>query len=398
MTLRGIVVTLIGAFITVLALGTEIREFYIMALCICGLVLYSFLSIVLASITLNVKSTVNKSAATREENIEYILRFSGFILLPVAGYLSVKAADVETKQKNRLKHTFVMMTSFFVKRKFSFELPCVHVGNWKVGIKKLRFEDLFGLFSLPLIRPVKANLTSDLSVMPKIHLLEEVDETVSAGGFGNSGVLNAEEGELLGDSRLYREGDSLKRINWKQSARAKKLYSRQYEMLQKPNIAIVVDAAFSSLELCTAADIAFETAMTLANYLVEENNSVEVIVLRSNKTKENIRFTVNNLVDITKMQYDFSNVNYCQSNGALLISDIEDTEFLKAHKLYFITDNPDTSLINEVREMNRNGKHSACILTKPLPLPEDIAFEKRESFITVLSSTEKIAKKVGAVL
>ncbi len=396
MTLRGIIVTFIGAFIMVLALGTEIREFYIMALCICGLVLYSFLSLVLASITLNVKSTVNRSAAVRGENIEFHLKFSGFILLPVAGYLSVKAADVEPKVKSRLKHTFVMMTSLFVRRKFAFELPCVHVGDWKVGVQKLRFEDLFGLFSLPLIRPLSANLTSQVSVMPKIHLIEDAQESVSFGSFGDSGVLNAEEGELLGDSRLYREGDSLKRINWKQSARAKKLYSRQYEMLQKTNIAVVVDASFASLEMWDAADTAFETAMTLANYLVEENNSVEVVVLRSGQ--EDKRFVVRSKVDITKMQFDFSGVAYGMANGPLNMSDIENTDFLNAHKLYFITDNPDSSLINEIRNMNREGKHAKCVLSKTLPLPEDLAMEKSENFITVLSSAEKITKKAGAVL
>ena len=44
MTLRGFFVTLTGLLLGVLALGTEIREFFIMALCVCGLIIYSFLN------------------------------------------------------------------------------------------------------------------------------------------------------------------------------------------------------------------------------------------------------------------------------------------------------------------------------------------------------------------
>ncbi len=398
MTLRGFFVTCIGVFITVLALGTEIKEFYIMALCICGLILYSLLSLILASLTLDVKSKINKAAALRGEDIKYDLSFSGFIILPVAGYLSVKSADVTDKSNRHLKHTFLMMTSLYVRRKFAFELPCAHVGAWKVGIKKLRFEDLFGLFSLPLIRASKDDFTADLAVMPKVYYIDEPEESISSGGYGNSSFSNAEEGELLGDSRLYREGDSLKRINWKQSARAKKLYSRQYEMLQKPKIVIAVDTAYVSLQMLDAVDTAFETAMTLSDYFVEELNEVELVTLRSKTGEGNRVFEIKSSNDVVKMQYDFSNIIYGKTSSPLQLDGIDDTGFLKADKIYFITDNPSQELIFNIKEMNGNGKCVRCIITKPVPTEEDLLLEESEDFVVVISSAEKIVKKAGAVL
>ncbi len=398
MTLRGFFVTLIGLFLGILAMGTEIREFYIMSLCMGGLIAYSLFSLLLALFTLKVESKINKGAALREETVNYTLHLNGVAVFPVVGYISVKSADILPKQQNRLKHSLLLMPSFNTKRKFSFELPCSHIGAWQVGIRKLRFEDIFGLFSLPLLRNEKEKFTADLAVMPKIHIIEEAQDSVSSGGYGNSSFSNAEEGELLGDSRLYREGDSLKRINWKQSARAKTLYSRQYEMLQKPKIVIAVDTAFASESLLDTVDLAFETAITIGNYFVEELNYVELLVLRSKDETENLIFGLKSNNDIIKMQYDFSNVAYRSGRDALRLDGLEDIYFLNADKIYFITDNPSSELISDIREMNKNGKIVRCIIPKVQPTVQDLELEENSNFVTVIGSAQKISKKAGAIL
>lgn len=398
MTLRGFFVTLTGLFLGVLALGTEIREFFIMALCVCGLIIYSFFSLLFASITLGVKSKISKGAALRGEIVNYTVYLNGVVLFPVAGYLSVKSAEKLSKPQSRLKHSILMMPFFTFKRKFTFELPCSHIGAWQVGIAKLRFEDVFGLFSLPLIGTNKDEFTANLAVMPKIHIIDEAQESISSGDYGNSSFSNAEEGELLGDSRLYREGDSLKRINWKQSARAKTLYSRQYEMLQKPKIVIAVDTEFVSELLWDTVDVAFETAITISNYFVEELNHVELLVLRSEIDNDNCIFKLKSVNDVIKMQYDFSNVAYRNSDKPLQLESLDDTYFLNADKIFFITDNPSLELISDINEMNKNGKSIRCILPKIQPTLHDLELEESHSFITVISSAQKISQKAGALL
>lgn len=398
MTLRGFFVTLIALFLGILAMGTEIREFYIMALCVCGLIVYSFVSLLLASFTLKVESKTSRGAVSRGENVNYILHLNGIAILPVVGYISVKSADVLTRKQSRFKHSLLIMPSFNTKRKFLFELPCSHIGAWKVGIKKLRFEDVFGLFSFPLFRTDRKKFTADLAVMPKIHIIEEAQESTSSGGYGNSSFSNAEEGELLGDSRLYRKGDSLKRINWKQSARAKTLYSRQYEMLQKPKIVIAVDSAFAAESMLDTVDIAFETAITMANYFVEELNYVEILILRSKSEAQSIVFGLKSNNDVVKMQYDFSNVAYRSVKEALQLGSLEDIHFLDADKLYFITDIPSVELISDIREMNKNDRVVRCIVPKSQVTLKDLQFEENNSFVTVIGAAKEISKKAGAVL
>lgn len=398
MTLRGFFITLIELLLVILAFGTEIREFYIMAVVVGGMLFYSLFSLLLASITLEVKSQTNKAAAMRGENIEYHLVMTGVALLPVAGYLSVKSAEANQKTNKRYKHSFLMMPTFVFKRKFTFELPCAHVGLWKVGIRKLRFEDVFGLFSLPLIRNDKKDFTADLSVMPKLHYFLDDEQSDSSGGYGNSSFANAEEGELLGDSRIYREGDSLKRINWKQSARAKKLYSRQYEMLQKPQIVVAVDTGFCSENMWDMADIAYETALSLSNFFVEESNPVELIALRPIKDDGNSFFALKNKADIMKIQYNFSNIIYHGEKTALTLNGLEDTYFLRADKIFFITDNPSSELLSDIRDMNKNGKNVKCIVPSAKLSKSEIQEMESGGIITVVTSVDRIAQKVGAVL
>lgn len=397
MTLRGFCIAFVELFLLILAFGTEIREFYIMALCVGGLLLYSVISLLLVSVTLDVKSKINKAAALRGEIIKYELIINGIALLPVAGYLSVKSADVTAKENKRHRHSFLVMPSFFIKRDFAFELPCTHIGRWDVGIKKLRFEDIFGLFSIPLLRSNKENFTAELSVMPKIHYFDDGEETVSSGGYGNSSVSNAEEGELLGDSRTYREGDSLKRINWKQSARTKTLYSRQYENLQKPKIVIAVDTAFCGENMLGAVDIAYETALSLSDYFVENLNPVELILLRCTENTGSNSFLMKNNNDIVKMQYDFSGMAYYSASEPLTLDKI-DTYFLKSDKIYFITNNPSESLMSDIRDMNKNGKTVKCVVPKTDILEIKIKEEESEGTLAIITSVDKIPKKGGALL
>ena len=306
MTLRGFFVTLLELVLVVFAFGTEMREFLVVALCVGVLEIYSLVSIFLASLTLRVQSKIDKSFVLRDEGAIYTFLLRGVALLPVAGYLSVKNADYESRHLKRLKHSFLMLPSFIIEHKFSFDIPCSHIGVWEVGIKKLRFEDVFGLFSVPLIRSGKSEFSVKLSVMPQFHKLQTDMESISMGDFGLSNSLDSEHGELLGDSRLYREGDTLKRINWKLSARTKSLYSRQYEMPQKPKIAIAVDCAVLEYALRDIVDITCESAISLAEFFINQEHNVDIITLRGRKNEENCVYRLSTEEHLSVMQYNFA--------------------------------------------------------------------------------------------
>ena len=399
MTLRGFFVTLLELVLVIFAFGTEIREFFVVALCVGVLEIYSFVSIFLASLTLNVHSKIEKSSAVRLEGTRYTFLLRGIALLPVAGYLSVKNADYEPKNLKRKKHSFLMLPSFVIEHKFEFDIPCSHVGKWEVGIKKLRFEDVFGLFSVPLIRSRKSRFSLKLLVMPKIYKIETDAETATMGDFGLSGSLDSEQGELLGDSRLYREGDSLKRINWKLSARTKTLYSRQYEMPQKPNIAIAVDTAVQEYATGDIIDISCESAMSLAKFFIEQEHTVDIITLRGNNNDRNVVYSLATQEDLSKMQYSFAAVDFYNSPDSLVFTSQIKNLVKNADKVFIVTSNPADSLLSDLADLDKSNKLARCIV--PMPVLEDAQEDLAEIYDDArvnITSTTQIAERVGGAL
>lgn len=400
MTLRGLFVTFLELFLLILAFGTEIREFFVVAVCVGGVVLYSFISLLLAMLTLRVDSKIDKSSVLRGETVKYTLCLKGVAILPVTGFLAVKSAEFEKKSFRRKRHTFVMVPSFMIRHNFDFLIPCSHVGLWEVGIKTLHFEDIFGLFDLPIVRSQKSKYTVELAVMPHIHELELDDETVSSGDYGIESNLDSEEGELLGDSRPYHEGDSLKRINWKLSVRTKTLYARKYEMPQKPDVSVIIDCAFLNSDAGDSIDIACESAISLVKFFAENNNMVNVVIVRNKADAEDSYYSVNAVNEVAKMQYNFACVPFYKKAEKLLLDNVQDTALLNADKIFLITANPSDSILNDFVTMHKSGKVAKCIVpTSQVNIDNlNILRNYSEDVFVEVSSVENIPQKVGAAV
>lgn len=399
MTLRGFFVTLLELVLVIFAFGTEMREFLVVAICIGVLEIYSFVSVFLASITLGVHSKIDKSSAMRDEGATYTFSLRGIALLPVAGYLSVRNVDYEPKHLKRLKHSFLMLPSFVIEHKFSFDIPCSHIGVWEVGIKRLRFEDVFGFFSVPLIRSAKSAFSVKLSVMPQIHTLQTDVESNTMGDFGLSNSLDSEQGELLGDSRLYREGDTLKRINWKLSARTKSLYSRQYEMPQKPKIAIAIDTAVLDYASWDIADISCETAISLAEFFIKQEHNVDIIVLRGKNSKEAHIYSLETEEDLLAMQYNFTSIGFYTSEEPLMLSSYQRTLISNADKIFVISSNPSGEVLSDLADFSMSIKLAKCIVPTPvLEESEEAPAEDYDETKIRVVSTDQIKERVGGAL
>lgn len=400
MTFRGLIVTFLELLLIVLALGTEFKQFLVVALCVGGLMVYSLFSLLLALLTVSIESSVNKKAVLRGEKVKYKLIVYGMALLPITAYLSMKTTDSQYNSKSRLRHSFVMVPSFSIEHNYTFELECAHVGTWEIGIKKMRFEDIFGLFTIPVLSAKKSRLALRVSVMPQIHELATDETKISSGGFGITSFVNAEEGELLGDTRAYREGDSLKRINWKVSARAKTLYTRQYEMPQKPRVAIVVDKGVTSNYMCDIVDIACECAISIAKYFAEQNSAVDIIAVRTKEEAENEYYSIKSYNDITKMQQSFSEVEFYKNEKSLSLSLWDEVKLLNSDRLYFITSNPSQELLSSLMDLERSNKIVKCIVPKAASLSDYFVQDlgEADALKVVITSAELICEKVGEAL
>ncbi len=400
MTLRGIIVIIAEIILVIFALGTEFNKIMLVAACVGGVILYSFLSLLFATLTLNVKSNIDKKTVFRSETVKYTLSLYGVALLPVSSYFFIKFTERNLLKKNGQRHSFMLLPSFSVRRNFTFEFSCDHIGEWEMGVKKMRLEDLFGLFSFPLVRSRKSDFSIKVSVMPNIHDLSMNKQRDSVGGTGITSVLCSEEGELLGDSRLYREGDSLKRINWKQSARAKKLYSRMYEVTQGPVAVIIVDTNVLGDGIDGIIDITCESALSLSEYFMYDGNIVSVITVRGQEGDGVTVYNLENYADILMLRDVFLDMPFGKLKDELGLSVLQNEQVIGADRIYLITSNPSDDLVNACESINKNGKVACCIVPAARNVEINPLFSNKISDITRvdIASADQIVEKVGAAL
>jgi len=403
MTLRGLFCLALEAFLLIMALGTTIKEFLVLAACIGGLLLYSLLSLLLAVITLDFQSQTDMTDVYRGEEIKYTMSIRGPVILPIVGRLIIRTADNgDITPKSNLRHSFLLVPILKLKRDYHFDMLCAHTGVWKVGTNKMRITDIFGLFNMPLLRTRFSMYKVRINVLPEIHNFDEAYGYIDASkGFTGTAFLNAENGELLGDSRVYREGDTMRRINWKQTARMKKLFTRMYEMPETPKVLIAVDNTFLNDNMGFLADISREVAVSLGSYYLQQGDEVTVVPLKQ-KGKEAIEEkNYEDFHDIITLQYDLTELEYVGANKALELFRLDDGVFTSSDRIFIITPNPSEGTLGAMADAAKFGKTVVCIV--PQLGEEPIAAVKTAVETTgimpiFVSSPDKIAEKVGGEL
>ena len=172
MTVRGIFCVILEALLLVLGLGTGYRAILMAAFCLGLVLVVALLSMVAVLLGTRADGEVDQIEVHRGDTVKYTLRVRGLVLLPVAGYLAIRAPGKERREKDtRNRHSFLLMPSFRWERQMTIDLPCPHQGHWQVGAESMRYEDLFGLFRLHLLGIAKRRLHKHLTVLPHIHTL-----------------------------------------------------------------------------------------------------------------------------------------------------------------------------------------------------------------------------------
>ena len=102
--------------------------------------------------------------------------------------------------------------------------------------------------------------------MPKSHPIEYLSKSFNADKvFEGTSQQSFEIGENFDDTRTFRDGDPLRRIHWKQSAKTGKLFTRLFEKPREPKTIILIDVyTLETKGVCD--DIYRETALCLAKH------------------------------------------------------------------------------------------------------------------------------------
>ncbi|MGN1106805.1 MAG: DUF58 domain-containing protein, partial [Huintestinicola sp.] len=156
---------------------------------------------------------------------------------------------------------------------FTVKYTATICGPALIGVKSLKVSDYFGIFSFEIKSADISELVFTVSVIPDIAEVNFSDPVVSraaelsAFADDSEDTTDAPAGKFGGfpgyDSREYVPGDPLKRINWKQSVKRRKLLVRLDDETTSSTVSIVLDSVFEKEKVflpAVAADSRFSGA------------------------------------------------------------------------------------------------------------------------------------------
>ena len=394
MSLRGLFALALEVFLIIMALGSNIREFLISAVCLGGILLFSFVSVLWSVIFLRFTATSPSVVHTREDRVTLTLNVKGLLIFPTICKIKIRPPYNEKTEKTIPLYNAFILSVFKLNRKYDFTLELLHTGHWNLGIKFLRVCDVFGFFVSPLIFTSRKRFSEEISVLPKNHTIECLSKSFNAEKvFEGKSRQSFEIGESFDDSRFFRDGDPLRRIHWKQSAKTGKLFTRLYEKPKEPKTIILIDACtLETKGFCD--DIYRETALCLAKHSANAKTQTVLYLLRDSGTWE---FSLRDSDRLFALKNELADLEFKKDSLPLCSADIKKERFATANKLFIITSNPDSSVMDLTLGYDHDGVKASLVLAKSSR--SSVRFTEDDSgHFAIIENPYEISKKVGKVL
>lgn len=261
-------------FFLLCALSMGNRTYLLIATIIFVAWVFSFLSVRLAEKTIRVTSGLSGQKVNRGDVVSMEIAVSHKGLLPIAPVALHMRATSNTpagtihltqlgKRRQRVVHKFA----------------ADHVGAMFPGMESYTVSDVFGFFKREH-QPDTAG--QELLVLPVPFDVEPL--TFAAGDMGVETMKRAmEDPSSPADIRAYQQGDPLKRIHWKMSARKREIMVRQFEEPALPDALVLLDTSPPLLTeglpeekrpfLC---DALLETAASVVACQIRQDNPVRM--------------------------------------------------------------------------------------------------------------------------
>lgn len=235
LTGRGRVLMFLGLFATIcLALVGE-RDVMVV-----GLLLF-FLPVVAAVVLSRSRLRLSNERAVRPNEVEIGSRLTGELVIthhsriPVGVLLLEDDVPAELGQRPRF---MVDRATQNWHRRLQYPLFGHYRGRFHTGPLRVRLTDPFGLVTVDRA----FTTTSELLVTPQVHRLDPPGGT---GGGGQSGDDRPHRIGITGQDdvlvRQYHDGDDVRRIHWRSTARRGEMMVRREEQAWDPTCAILVD-------------------------------------------------------------------------------------------------------------------------------------------------------------
>lgn len=212
----------------------------------------------LASVTFS--QTLASETSERGGRNVLSLELRNNYILPFA-HMTVYYDTVESRYGGG-NHSYMVSVMPFQKCNVEIDMNCPYRGEYEIGFSAIEATDLFGLIKIrfPFSRfssykKLKLLVFPLIREIPNGFLMNRETE-----GRIDSSSVRAEEISSISDIRGFRDGDSLKRVHWKLSARNQKLLVKEFEGTLSADSVIMVDCTAHGVEGISAA--ALEDSIT----------------------------------------------------------------------------------------------------------------------------------------
>ncbi len=193
---------------------------------------------------------------------------------------------------------FVVSSSAFSQKQFSYEIKTEHVGKIEFAMKKAVFYDFLSLFRLTK----RTKITAHVPIIPQ---RERVSLAIRPNNFfaGESDIYsNVKAGDdpsQVFNIREYVEGDKLNRIHWKLTSKTEKYMVKEYSLPVSENLFFYLDLSIenSSQKQLNKVNTLMKTFVSISDNLAK-TNVTHLVGWYSYPKQAFMSFTVRNREDV----------------------------------------------------------------------------------------------------
>ncbi len=248
MTLRRFVFfgLLSALFITLWCTGHRVCLWAVIVMS--SVLLMAALNILYSFFALSFRQYVTPQSVLRGERSRLCLEFKNASFLP---FCHIRATYITLDEDGSPSEDVAWITpNPLGTSKLEIPVDCPYRGEYLVGVEYIRLFDVFGLLSLSVrVAHREGAARPCLLVFPRVTRLSGSDRFFNLERARSENIL-ARQGEpdSIVNIREYRQGDLVKLVHWKLSARKRTMLVREYDNLSQINNVLLLDLRDTGLD------------------------------------------------------------------------------------------------------------------------------------------------------
>lgn len=263
-------VLLIGSVIFALAYESKLSLVLLIGVAILPFV--TLLLLVLTGLLLKLEVTPDTAYVGKLQNFDITVRVTNRFIMPVSPMM-ITGTFHDSDGSIMSGRKLVVNTSAFRKSEYVFSGSIRYRGEYVLGIDNAEIYDLLRIFRFRIKRMPCCHVT----VTPRRILLDETTVLCSDDFDSNVTKISFFDSGSFVSVREYEEGDLLKHVHWKLSAKHDELMVRQTEQNLGSSAIIMTDlhsiATENEEDDMRAADAAVEAALALTRKIIEDGRT-----------------------------------------------------------------------------------------------------------------------------